>query len=308
MENACVIEVKKGQEIRTPIPLIQKYTVKEIKQLLEKVKSEQYYITDTDDSQLFPMINSISNMKAKYEVINGEKIPVITDLYGYNSANYDNLMIAALLMNVNQVDNTKDLITLLYNTSKRIIELQNSENMYGKNDYYMTSLSKYNLPFRGIDIMKLFALNKASVMVDKNGERKAIPKSLKQTSINLQWYELLEFQLPPINEEEAIHYTKIDKYRGMSCEQLNTLIDEWDRYILDKYIPSMMHYNKNDCFIGCEMIRLYIDEIRLRYNIFNSYKVNVLSSSRSNMADLLFEIHLTEGMENSNYIKSCSYT
>lgn len=36
------------------------------------------------------------------------------------------------------------------------------------------------------------------------------------------------------------------------------------------------------------MIRLYIDEIRLRYSISSAYGVDVLSSSRSNIADKLF--------------------
>ena len=66
------------------------------------------------------------------------------------------------------------------------------------------------------------------------------------------------------------------------------MIDKWDRYILDEWIADMMHYNLNDVFIVCEMVRLYIDEIRLRYNISKAYEVNVLSSSRSNIADNLF--------------------
>ena len=49
-----------------------------------------------------------------------------------------------------------------------------------------------------------------------------------------------------------------------------------------------MYYNMNDSFILCEMIRLYIDEIRLRYSISSAYGVDVLSSSRSNIADKLF--------------------
>ena len=36
-----------------PIPLVQKLTVAEIKERLDSVKFESYYITDTDDSQLF---------------------------------------------------------------------------------------------------------------------------------------------------------------------------------------------------------------------------------------------------------------
>lgn len=80
----------------------------------------------------------------------------------------------------------------------------------------------------------------------------------------------------------------------MSITQLNDLINEWDRYIINEYIPPMMYYNKNDCFIGCEIVRLYIDEIRLRYTISYSYKVNVLSASRSKMADILFSKFYSE--------------
>lgn len=51
--------------------------------------------------------------------------------------------------------------------------------------------------------MRIFALNKASSVIDKKtGERKYVPKGLKQTSINLQWYELLEYELPSINEKK----------------------------------------------------------------------------------------------------------
>ena len=50
MKDACKIEVKKDKEVKTPIPLVQKYTVKEIKELLNQVKVEQYYITDNDDN------------------------------------------------------------------------------------------------------------------------------------------------------------------------------------------------------------------------------------------------------------------
>ena len=36
----------------------------------------------------------------------------------------------------------------------------------------------------------------------------------------------------------------------------NKLVNKWDRFIIDEWIPPMMHYNKNDVFIVCEMIRL----------------------------------------------------
>lgn len=293
MKDAYELD-RKGK--KSPIPLVQKYTVAEVKDLLSKVKVDKFYITDTDDSQLLPMLKYINDMRPHYETNDkGENIPVRTDMFGYNSSKYDKLMMAALLMHHNNVNTTKDLIKILYETSKKIIDSQREENRgYSTNDFYLNALYKFKLPYTDIDVMKIFALDKASVFVDKNGDRKPIPKSLKQTSINLQWYELLEFELPPICDEDVHFYHKIDRYKGMTIPQLNSLIDKWDRFILEKYIPPMMHYNENDCFIGCEMIRLYIDEVRLRYSISHSYGVDVLSSSRSNMADKLFEKFYSE--------------
>lgn len=138
--------------------------------------------------------------------------------------------------------------------------------------------------------MRIFALNKASVVVDsKTGERKPVPKGLKQTSINLQWYELLEYELPDINEKEAELYDEIPSLKGMSISQLNKLVDKWDRFILDEYIEPMMYYNLNDVFIVAEIVRLYPEEIKSRYAIGKAYDVDVLNSSRSKTADILFE-------------------
>ena len=248
MKDACKIEVKKDKEVKTPIPLVQKYTVKEIKELLNQVKVEQYYITDNDDNQLLSMVSAINNMRYHKEIIDNNEVDIITHLYGYNSSKYDDLMIAALLMHFDQYNTTKELIRMLYETSQKIISLQNNEEL-AKKDFYIESLRKYKLPFTGVDIMTIFALNKANTIIDKNGDKKPVPKSLKQTSINIQWYELLEFILPPICEKDVNYYYKEDRYRGMSITQLNDLINEWDRYIINEYIPPMMYYNKNDCFI-----------------------------------------------------------
>lgn len=294
MSNSYKIDIIKGKERKIPIPLAQKYTVKEIKDLLYKVEYRQFYITDKDDSQLFDMLGYINNMRTHTIIKNNKEEKVITDLYGYNSSKYDDLMIAALLMNAMQHDSTKDLITTLYNTSKKIIEIQNSEDKYGKNDPYLQTLRNYKLPFRSLDVMRIFALHKVSTIKDSNGNKKHVSKSLKQTSINLQWFELLEFRLPKICDKDIHYYNKIEKYKHMSVDQINDLIDEWDRYIINEYIPDMMYYNKNDCFVGCEIVRLYADEIRLRYVISNSYKINVLSSSRSDIADILFNKFYSE--------------
>lgn len=273
---------KKGKT--EPIPLIQKYNVAEIKNNLGLVKKQKFYITDKDDSQLLSLLSYINSMRPHY---NEKDIPIRSDWFGYNSNKYDRYMIAGLLMYANQTNTTKELITKLYELSKHIIDIQNTPEL-AKSDYQLSILRKYNLPFVNIDVMTIFALNKCGKGVDKNGNTTYFPKSLKQTSINLQWYELLEHELPPISDKDIEYYHKLQIYKGLPADRLNKLIDKWDRYMIDEWIPDVMHYNENDVFIVCEMIRLYIDEIRLRYNISNAYEVDVLSSSRSNIADNLF--------------------
>ena len=269
------------------IPLVQKLTVAEIKERLDKVEKWQFWITDKDDSQLFPMVDFINKTAPRREE---DGSITRTDLYGFNNYSYDNLMIAALLSYYVQADSSKELITRLYETSKTIIKSQDDFEAF-KNDFYLNSLKQFKLPYVGIDVMRIFALNKASVIVDKDtGERKSVPKSLKQTSINLQWYELLEYDLPPISEQDKNHYYRANQqYLGLSPDKLNKLIDKWDRYILDEWIPDMMHYNLNDVYIVCEIVRLNPDEIKSRYAVSKTYQVDVLNSSRSKTADTLFE-------------------
>ncbi len=279
--DACTIN-KKGK--KEPKPLTQIYSVNDIKKKLNTVKRKAFYITDTDDSQLLPMLGYINEMRPHY---NDANVAVRSDIFGYNSSKYDKLMVAALLMFANQTNTTKELIIKLYETSKNIIDLQNNPEM-SKSDYFLTSLRKYNLPYKDIDVMTIFALNKVGKGTNDKGETVYFGKSLKQTSINLQWYELLEYELPPISDADIHLYTKDFRYKDMDADKINQLINKWDRYIIPEWIDDMMHYNLNDVFIVCEMVRLYIDEIRLRYNISRVYGVDVLSSSRSNIADNLF--------------------
>lgn len=273
-----------GSKKKIPIPLVQKYSVEKIKIKLSKVKKVSFYITDTDDSQLLPMLGYINQMRP---FIDNNQVPTRTDMFGYNSSRYDRLMVAGLLMFAGQTNSTKELITQLYDLSKKIISLQDNADEF-KRDYLLNNLRQYKLPYVDIDIMTIFALNKVGTGTNDKGDKIYFGKSLKQTSINLQWYELLEHELPSISELDIKYYEKDFRYKGLSYDELNKLVDKWDRYIIDDWIAPTMHYNENDVFIVCEMIRLNIDEIRLRYAISNIYKVDVLSSSRSNIADNLF--------------------
>ena len=267
---------KKGNAI----PLIEKLTVAEIKARLDSVAKKAYVITDFKDDDLLPLVSYLNNM---YNRLEGDT-PIRYDLYGFNSNSYDNLMIAAFLSHFNQFDSTKELCYKLYEISKLIIKSQDDKEAYG-NDPLINSLKTYKLPYTSIDVMRVFGLNKAGVNVDKEtGERKAFGKSLKQTSINLMWYELLEWSMPPVCDKDRHYYSK---YKALTNEGITELVEPFDRYIIEEYVNDLVHYNFNDVYIVCEMVRIKIDEVRLRYSITKSYNVNVLSDARSIIADKL---------------------
>ena len=277
-----------------PKALTECLTVAEIKRRLDTVKSDIFYISDTDDSQLVELVGYINKMEAHYETTttidgNVTQIPIRTDLYGFNNQGYDDLMIKAFLMYFNRFDSTKHLIEFLYNISQKIIKLQSDKDAF-YNDKELELIRNYRLPYATIDLQKVFALHAAGVNVDKNsGERIKFGKSLKQTSINLKWHELLDFTLPPIDEEEYnLYWCKQDRYRGLKLSELNKLItNDFDRYVLPKYIKPMLYYNKNDVFLCGEIVRQKPDEVKLRYSLSNAFNLNLLSCSRANIADKL---------------------
>ncbi|QOR59898.1 DNA polymerase [uncultured phage cr271_1] len=277
-----------------PKALTECLTVEEIKKRLDSVKSYIFWISDTNDSQLIEMVAFINNMTARYETKTSDageiyQIPIRTDLFGFNNQGYDDLMIKGFMMHFNRFDSTKALIQYLYNLSKKIIRLQSDKDAF-YNDKEIEFLRNYRLPYTTVDVQQVYGLHSAGVNIDKEtGERNKYGKSLKQTSINLKWHELLDFTLPPIDEEEAnIYWHKKDEYRGMPLNQLNMLITtDFDRYVLPKYIQPMLYYNKNDVFLVCEIVRQKPDEVKLRYSITNAFGVNVLCSARANIADKL---------------------
>ena len=281
---------KKGR----PKALTECLTVAEIKRRLDTVKSDIFYISDTDDSQLVELVGYINKMEAHYETTttidgNVTQIPIRTDLYGFNNLGYDDLMIKAFLMYFNRFDSTKHLIEFLYNISKKIIKLQSDKDAFW-NDKELELIRNYRLPYATVDLQQVYGLHAATVLTNKDtGVREKFGKSLKQTSINLKWHELLDFTLPPIDEEEYnLYWCKQDRYRGLTLSELNKLItNDFERYVLPKYVEPMLYYNKNDVFLCCEMVRQKPDEVKLRYSITNAFGVNVLSSARANIADKL---------------------
>lgn len=260
-------------------------TVEEIIKRLDSVKSWIFYISDTDDSQMLSIIDFFENMRpVQHEDGSVDRY----DLYGYNNQGYDDMLIKAFLMYWNRFDNTKQLCSFLKEVNDKIISLQDDKDALWQ-DKLLNVIRKYRVPYVTVDLFKIFALNSAGVNIDKDtGERKKYGKSLKQVSINLKWYNLLDFKLPPIDDEEGDIYRKRDNYRGMTNEQLNHLITaDFSRYLLPKYVEPMLHYNKNDVFLCCEMVRQKPDEVILRYSLGHAYGINFLCSARSNIADKL---------------------
>lgn len=238
------------------IPLIDKLSVTEIKNRLATVKCYRFSIFEDDDSELYPLLNWLQ-YKADY--------------FGYNNNKYDRLMLSALLMYYNQFDKPSKLIEFLYDTSQRII--RNSDNDVLWQDNFTNMLMKNRLNFRDLDLFQIFRLDH-------------FHKSLKQTSINIKWYNLLEYHMPPISELDVDYYYRLTENRGLSIEQLNRLYrNSFERYLHPAWKKEMEEYNDNDVFICCELVRMNQEEIRLRYMISKEYEINVLSASRSTIAD-----------------------
>lgn len=238
------------------IPLIDKISVSEIKNRLATVRRYRFSIFEDDDSELYPLLNWLQ-YKADY--------------FGYNNNKYDRLMLSALLMYYNQFDKPSKLIEFLYDTSQRII--RNSDNDVLWQDSFTNMLMKNRLNFRDLDLFQIFRLDH-------------FHKSLKQTSINIKWYNLLEYHMPPISELDVNYYYRLTENRGLSIEQLNRLYrNSFERYLHPAWKKEMEEYNDNDVFICCELVRMNQEEIRLRYMISKEYEINVLSASRSTIAD-----------------------
>ena len=285
---------KNGKEKKTPIPMTEVLSVAEIKSRLAKVKNDKFWIHDSNDSQLLELVAYFNKMQAIYETktsSEGEvyQIPVRHDLFGFNSLAYDDNMVRAFLMYYNRFEG-KYLLEKLKEVSDKLIDLQKDKEAFYA-DKEIELIRKYRLPYASVDVQQVFGLHSAGVNIDaETGERLKYGKSLKQTSINLKWYNLLDFTLPPITEEENDRYYRknIEKYHNYSEKELNSLItNDFDRYVMPEYIQPMIDYNINDVFLVCEMARLNPDEIKLRYSIGSAFDLNVLSSARSNIADKL---------------------
>lgn len=239
------------------IPLIDKLTVAEIKQRLETIPKKRFVLYEDDDTDLFSLLYWLQQ-KADY--------------FGYNNKKYDRLMLSALLMYYNQFDKPSKLITFLYETSQRVIRSSNNDTLW--TDNFTSLILRNNVAFRDLDLFQIFRLDHYH-------------KSLKQTSINIKWYNLEEYTMPPIGDLDRHYYhERLPEAKGMTDRELNIHYrNVFERFIPKEYLNEMADYNDNDVYIVAELIRMNQEEVLLRYRISEEYKVDVYSASRSTIAD-----------------------
>ena len=239
------------------IPLIDKLTVAEIKQRLETIPKKRFVLYEDDDTDLFSLLYWLQQ-KADY--------------FGYNNRKYDRLMLSALLMYYNQFDKPSKLITFLYETSQRVIRSSNNDTLW--TDNFTSLILRNNVAFRDLDLFQIFRLDHYH-------------KSLKQTSINIKWYNLKEYTMPPIGDLDRHYYhERLPEAKGMTDRELNIHYrNVFERFIPREYLQEMADYNDNDVYIVAELIRMNQEEVLLRYRISEEYNVDVFSASRSTIAD-----------------------
>lgn len=239
------------------IPLIDKLTVAEIKQRLETIPKKRFVLYEDDDTDLFSLLYWLQQ-KADY--------------FGYNNKKYDRLMLSALLMYYNQFDKPSKLITFLYETSQRVVRSSNNDTLW--TDNFTSLILRNNVAFRDLDLFQIFRLDHYH-------------KSLKQTSINIKWYNLKEYTMPPIGDLDRHYYhERLPEAKGMTDRELNIHYrNVFERFIPKEYLNEMADYNDNDVYIVAELIRMNQEEVLLRYRISEEYKVDVYSASRSTIAD-----------------------
>lgn len=239
------------------IPLVDKLTIAEIKQRLETIPKKRFVLYEDDDADLFSLLYWLQQ-KADY--------------FGYNNRKYDRLMLSALLMYYNQFDKPSKLITFLYETSQRVIRSSNNDTLW--TDNFTSLILRNNVAFRDLDLFQIFRLDHYH-------------KSLKQTSINIKWYNLKEYTMPPIGDLDRHYYhERLPEAKGMTDIELNIHYrNVFERFIPKEYLNEMADYNDNDVYIVAELIRMNQEEVLLRYRISEEYKVDVYSASRSTIAD-----------------------
>lgn len=244
-------------------------------------------------SQLRIALNAVNKLVFKIGLNTNDIAKLVTTinspdviLVSFNGLDYDNVLLNACISKVSYWRTIQQTTKALYDLSKRIIS-NSRGNIY--NDEAVNVYKNVRTSYRTIDVQKVFGLNK-------------IKKSLKQTLINLKWYSIKDYEMPPV--------TAIDRwlYAGMHPDTID-MLEQWDRYIVPEYEDDMIAYCTNDVLGVCYIVYVKQADISLRFKTSIKYGVNALSSSESNMADRLFAKFYCDrsGITPEEYAKGRTY-
>jgi len=186
-------------------------------------------------------------------------------LVGYNSFTYDDLLLKFIINMLFNERKLKNKVDKLYKLSKEIISSQTD---YVTSDL-INRLKWSSMPAKSMDMMRILGLHKPPKL-----------KSLKQTLININWYLIQDWEMPDCTDEE------LTLYPHMTKEYVNAMPD-FDRFVLKEHIPAMIDYNFNDVGGTKAIYKHELPEIRLRFQISQRYRVNVINSDRSHIGDVL---------------------
>jgi len=193
-------------------------------------------------------------------------------LSGFNILGYDNLMLKCIGVEVMNNIKLDKLNRKLYDLSKLIV---NSERYQLYEDWQYKVYNNFHMNFYSIDLQKIPALDK-------------VHKSLKQTLINICWYKILEYKMPPISKLDRFFYNPNLDDRNL------LLIEDWDRIVIKDYVSEIRVYNANDVYGCCDLFRVLIEKIQLRFDINEKFGLNTLCASDSKIADLFISKYYSE--------------
>jgi len=257
-----VIFIKSGQTalIKDHIEADIKGLTNEMNTILNKIRKEVFVIFWQDENH---MINDLDRL---YNWVTNKGTDKERIFIGYNSQNYDNIMIDYIITHYKTLKkmHLADMLIKLKEINDYIIDSQQmffdirTELELNKKSYYYA-----------VDLQSLNNLHKISNRV-----------SLKQASISLKWYKLEDYEMPPYTDQQVEDLYGWD----VTAEEVNSL-NSFSRKVHYSELNHLISYNYNDVFITNALFEASFDELSSRVAAYSKYGMYMYSSPRSGVAE-----------------------
>jgi hypothetical protein len=193
----------------------------------------------------------------------------------YNSIHYDSVILDTIYTKFNEFRtyNAAHICKLIYDISYNIIHTE----MYSPYQFRKDAGLKYNRNVKNIDLMELHHLKKAKI-------------SLKQVCVNLQWYNVEDYEMPDYTYQQFLDmYEEEHRVKGyvMTLDELFVHIHKqshFERKLHPDHLSGLLHYFYNDVFATDALWVFSAEELRSRLLIEESYGLDCIGLSRSSTA------------------------